>query len=207
MWENACDDCRAEILGIPPTPNWSTMLEKQKAGTRYYSKYLCRELRPNGETTEVAQICHFGDSSTIRGVRIGGKVCLTEEEACEQLTEWNARDSQVPNSHFYSLYAPERDEYGTTPPLPGMSDWDMKPRTRAEVGHVVGQGGCCWCGERHADAVPGDPVSMPWENEGLPLMGDPRPGTRVTDVNGYDLAFVTYGPTFSNSDPGGQINE
>lgn len=176
------------------------MLAKQKAGTKYYTKYVCTDLDQNGQAIPGAEmICHFGDSATILGVRIGGKVCLTEDEAVQQIVQWNAIDVSdppgTPNTYIYSLYTPEMTEAGVTPPLPGMSDQDMQPKTRAGVGHVVGQGGCCWCGAFHQDAVSGDPVSLPEQfGHDVPFMAAP---------------FATYGPDPVDIaiDPGGNIYE
>jgi hypothetical protein len=115
---------------------------------------------------------------------IDNKLLLTIDEAEEQIARWNETDGSYPRNHVYSLYHDR--EAGTTPPLPGMRDQDLIPRTRAGVGHVVGQGGDCWCGARHADAVPGDHVSLPSEYEGMPMMYMPYADEGVESVEGVE---------------------
>lgn len=146
--------------------------------TRYYSRYVCQDLDSDQNLVPgTEKVCHFGDSNTILGIRIGGRLCLSESEAAHQLARWNYPDGEE-MGHHYSIYDPDQQEAGVeagvTPKLPGMSDRDVvreSSRTRAEVGHVVGQGGPCWCGEHHLNARPGDPV---WIDSGNKLISYKR---------------------------------
>lgn len=144
---------------------------------RYFRHYLCFTLGADGKEAPgvTPDVCDFEDSNTTRGMMIGGHLALTLDEGIDQCREWSENGLGHPNPHKYILFAEEDVEAGTTPLLPGMRDRDFLPRTRAEVGHVVGQGGICWCREHHADAVPGDPVSLPSENEGM-LAVEPKAG-------------------------------
>lgn len=101
---------------------WSEMLV-----TPVYSKYVCTALDDEGQPIPgTEQVCHFADSATILGIRMGGKVCLNEEEAESQIAIWNeAGDGS--QTHLYSLYDPSADEAGRTPKLPGMRDIDLDP--------------------------------------------------------------------------------
>ncbi len=124
---------------------------------KYYTQYL-RIPQDAGYDNGPGTLCHFGTSSTLRGVKIGDKAYLTLDEALLQCDEWTR---STLDDNRYVVYGGADVETGVTPFLPGMADRDFLPRTRAGIGHVVGQGGRCWCGDRHADAVKGDPVSLP----------------------------------------------
>lgn len=114
--------------GSPPKLNWSDMVYQQNHGTLiYYSKYVCTDLDDAEQPIPgTEQVCHFGDSATILGIRIGGVVCLNEDEAESQIAIWN-ESGEGSRTHLYSIYDPKADEAGRTPRLPGMRDIDLDP--------------------------------------------------------------------------------
>jgi len=150
---------------------WGDMLDAQKAEinpSRYYTRYIAQGLTSSHDGTVTRRpdgapmLCQFGDSNTILGVRIGGKVLLTRDEAEYQCELWSkpadtgtCRES----GHVYRVYDRwEKDEVelelGRTPVFPGMGDEMIRPRTPASPWHVVGEGGTCWCQELHEDYGP-----------------------------------------------------
>ena len=99
---------------------------------KYYSTYVRIPCDAKGDPVYGKEtVCHFGDSTTLFGIRIDGKLVLTDADAKKQIDIWNAAEVESAARHhgrrfyFYSRYRPELREQGMTPCLPGMTENEM----------------------------------------------------------------------------------